>query len=509
MIEPATIVDALEDEFWYCACTEELNQFSRNDVWDLVPRPAHVNVVGIKWIFKNKIDESGNVVRNKARLVAQGYSQAEGVDFDETFAPVARLESIRLLLGIAGILKIKLHQMDVKSAFLNGFLQEEVYVAQPKGFEDPHFPEHVYKLKKALYDLKQAPRARYERLAQFLLDDNFQRGNVDKTLFINRTGAHILIVQMYVDDIVFGSTDPKLVNKFVKTMTEEFEMSMVGELNYFLGLQITQSSTGIFISQSTYAKNLIKRFDMQTCKTAYTPMSKASKLSKDEGGHAVDQKLNRSMIGSLMYLTASRPDLCHSVCLCAHYQANPKVSHMNAVKRIIKYVKGTIEYGLSYTNHTNENLAGYCDADWSGCIDDRRNTSGGCFFLGNNLIAWHNKKQNCVSLSSTQAEYIAMGNCCTHLLWMKKMLADYGMTSEILLIHCDNTGAIDITKNLVHHTRTKHIEIRHHFIKKLVEGKLVEIHYIDTEKQLADIFTKPLDINTFSNLQMALGICEH
>ncbi|KAL9293668.1 putative RNA-directed DNA polymerase [Arabidopsis thaliana] len=191
---------------------------------------------------------------------------------------------------------------------------------------------------------------------------------------------------MYVDDIVFGSTDPKLVNKFVKTMTEEFEMSMVGELNYFLGLQITQSSTGIFISQSTYAKNLIKRFDMQTCKTAYTPMSKASKLSKDEGGHAVDQKLNRSMIGSLLYLTASRPDLCHSVCLCARYQANPKVSHMNAVKRIIKYVKG------------------YYDADWSGCIDDKRSTSGGCFFLGNNLISWHSKKQNCLLHSVTVDE---------------------------------------------------------------------------------------------------------
>ncbi|KAG7547174.1 Zinc finger CCHC-type [Arabidopsis suecica] len=425
-IEPKTIVEALDDEFWYGACTEELNQFTRNDVWDLVPRPAHVNVVGTKWIFKNKIDESGNVVRNKARLVAQGYSQVEGVDFDETFAPVARLESIRLLLGIACVLKIKLHQMDVKSAFLNGLLKEEVYVAQPKGFEDPHFPAHVFKLKKALYGLKQAPRAWYERLAQFLLDNGFQRGSVDKTLFIFRSDSDILIVQVYVDDIVFGSTKTELVNKFVKTMTTEFEMSMVGELNYFLGLQITQSAEGIFISQSTYAKNLIKRFDMQTSKTARTPLSTASKLTKDEAGQAVDQKLYRAMIGSLLYLTASRPDLCYSVGLCARYQACPRVSHLNAVKRIIKYVKGTVEYGLFYTKHTNHNLAGFCDADWSGCLDGRRSTSGGCFFLGNNLIAWHSKKQNCVSISSTQAEYIAMGSCCTQLLWMKQMLADYG-----------------------------------------------------------------------------------
>ncbi|KAG7533536.1 Zinc finger CCHC-type superfamily [Arabidopsis thaliana x Arabidopsis arenosa] len=441
-IEPKTIVEALDDEFWNGACTEELNQFTRNDVWDLVPRPAHVNVVGTKWIFKNKIDESGNVVRNKARLVARGYSQVEGVDFDETFAPVARLESIRLLLGIACVLKIKLHQMDVKSAFLNGLLKEEVYVAQPKGFEDPHFPAHVFKLKKALYGLKQAPRTWYERLAQFLLDNGFQRGSVDKTLFIFRSDSDILIVQVYVDDIVFGSTKTELVNKFVKTMTTEFEMSMVGELNYFLGLQITQSAEGIFISQSTYAKNLIKRFDMQTSKTAHTPMSTASKLTKDEAGQAVDQKLYRAMIGSLLYLTASRPDLCYSVGLCARYQACPRVSHLNAVKRIIKYVKGTVEYGLFYTKHTNHNLAGFCDADWSGCLDGRRSTSGGCFFLGNNLIAWHSKKQNCVSISSTQAEYIAMGSCCTQLLWMKQMLADYGMTSEILLIHCDNTGSL-------------------------------------------------------------------
>ncbi|KAG7540627.1 hypothetical protein ISN45_Aa07g008040 [Arabidopsis thaliana x Arabidopsis arenosa] len=211
------------------------------------------------------------------------------------------------------------------------------------------------------------------------------------------------------------------------------------------------------------------------------------------------------MIGSLLYLTASRPDLCYSVGLCARYQACPRVSHLNVVKRIIKYVKGTVEYRLSYTKHTNHNLAGFCDADWSGCLDGRQSTSGGCFFLGNNLIAFHSKKQNCVYLSSTQAEYIAMGSCCTQLPWMKQMLADYGMTSEILLIHCDNTGAIDITKNPVHHIRTKHIGIRHHFIRELVEGKLVEILYIDTEKQLADIFTKPLDLSTFTNLQKSLG----
>ena len=218
-------------------------------------------------------------MRNKSRLVGQGYTQIEGVDFDETFAPVARLESIRLLFGMACNLKIKLFQMDVKSAFLNGVLQEEVYVTQPKGFEDPHFPDHVYKLKKALYGLKQAPRAWYDRLTEFLTQAGFQRGGIDKTLFIGENGTDILIIQVYVDDIIFGGTSQSMVDEFVRTMTMEFEMSMVGELSYFLGLQVKQLDDGIIVSQSTYAKNLIKRFGMQTSKTANTPMSTTTKES--------------------------------------------------------------------------------------------------------------------------------------------------------------------------------------------------------------------------------------
>ncbi|XP_013624832.1 PREDICTED: uncharacterized mitochondrial protein AtMg00810-like [Brassica oleracea var. oleracea] len=265
-------------------------------------------------------------------------------------------------------LRIKLYQMDVKSAFLNGVLQEEVYVTQPKGFEDPHFPDHVYKLKKALYGLKQAPRAWYDRLTEFLLQAGFQRGGVDKTLFVGEDGDDMLIIQVYVDDIIFGGTSKQMVDDFVKTMTKEFEMSMVGELSYFLGLQVKQLTDGITVSQSTYAKNLIKRFGMQTSKTAKTPMSTTTKLSRDSDGKPVDEKLYRAMIGSLLYLTASRPDLCLSVGICARYQAKPKESHKNAVKRIIKYVKGTLDFGLHYTFETNVNLPGFCDADWAGML---------------------------------------------------------------------------------------------------------------------------------------------
>jgi len=227
---------------------EELNQFKRSEVWDLVPKPEGMNVIGTKWIFKNKSDEIGTVSRNNARLVAQGYTQVERLDFDETFAHVARLESIRLLLGVACILKFKLFQMDVKSAFLNGYLNEKVYVEQPKGFIDPSFPSHVYRLKKALYGLKQAPRAWYERLTQFLVNQGYRKGGTDKTLFVKDDNGRLMIAHIYVDDIVFGGMSNKMVQHFVQQMQSKFEMSLVGELNYFLGLQVKQMEDTIFIS---------------------------------------------------------------------------------------------------------------------------------------------------------------------------------------------------------------------------------------------------------------------
>jgi hypothetical protein len=440
-VEPKNVKEALTDEFWIEAMQEELNQFKRNEVWDLVPRPEGVNIIGTKWVYRNKSDESGVVTRNKARLVAQGYSQIEGVDFDETFAPVARLESIRLLLGVACILKFKLFQMDVKSAFLNGYLNEEVYVEQPKGFVDPNYPDHVYRLKKALYGLKQAPRAWYERLTKFLVQQGYRKGETDKTLFVREEKGKFMIAQIYVDDIVFGGMSDPMVKMFVNQMQSEFEMSLVGELTYFLGLQVKQMEDTIFISQSKYAKNIVKKFGMENANHKRTPAATDLKLSKDEHGVSVDQSLYRSMIGSLLYLTASRPDISFAVGVCARYQAEPKMSHLNQVKRILKYVSGTSDYGILYSHGEDTRLLGYCDADWAGSADDRKSTSGGCFFLGSNLISWFSKKQNCVSLSTAEAEYIAAGSSCSQLLWMKQMLGEYNVQQDVLTLYCDNLSA--------------------------------------------------------------------
>ncbi len=298
-----------------------------------------------------------------------------------------------------------------------------------------------------------------------------------------------------------------MVQHFVQQMRSEFEMSLDGELTYFLGLQVKQMSDCIFVSQSKYAKNIVKKFGQDGGKHKRTPAATHLKLTKDQNGVNVDQSLYRSMIGSLLYLTASRPDITFAVGVCARYQAEPKISHLTQVKRILKYVNGTCDYGILYTHGESTTLIGYCDADWAGSADDRKSTSGACFFLGNNLISWFSKKQNCVSLSTAEAEYIAAGSSCSQLLWMKQMLKEYNVEQDVMTLYCDNLSAINISKNPIQHSRTKHIDIRHHFIRDLVEEKVITLEHVTTDEQLADIFTKALDAVQFEKLRSKLGVC--
>ncbi|KAI3715118.1 hypothetical protein L6452_22086 [Arctium lappa] len=362
---------------------EELLQFVLQNVWDLVERPKGHRAIGTKWIFRNKKDERGIVIKNKARLVAQGYTQEEGIDYEEVFAPVARIEAIRLFLAYASFMKFKVYQMDVKGAFLYGKIEEEVYVCQPPGFENPKYPDRVYKLKKALYELHQAPRAWYDTLSTYLLENGFERGTIDKTLFIQRKKKDILLVQIYVEDIIFGSTKDQLCRDFEKLMHKRFKMSSMGELTFFLGLQVKQQHDGIFISQT------------------------------------------KSMIGSLMYLTASRPDIIFPVCVCARFQVRPKQSHFQVVKRIFRYLKGQPILGLWYPHDSPFDLLAYSDSDLGVANLDRKSTTGGCQFLGARLVSWQCKKQTTVSTSITEAEYIADASCCSQVLWIQNQMMDY------------------------------------------------------------------------------------
>ncbi|GJV21038.1 retrovirus-related pol polyprotein from transposon TNT 1-94 [Tanacetum coccineum] len=342
--------------------------------------------------------------------------RSEGLDFEESFAPVARLEAIRIFIANAASKNMTVYQMDVKTAFLNGELKEEVYVHQPEGFVDPERPHHVYRLKKALYGLKQAPRAWYDTLSKFLLAQGFSKGVVDPTLFIRKTGKHTLHVQIYVDDIIFASTDPKDCDRFSNEMSSKFQMSMMGQISFFLGLQISQNPRGIFINQSKYANEILKKFDLHKSDPVDTPMVERTKLDEDLSGTPVDQTKYRSMIGSLMYLTASRPDLVFAVCMCARYQSRPTKKHLEAVKRVFRYLQGTINMGLWYPKDTAMALTAYADADHAGCQDTRRSTSGSAQFLGDKLVSWSSKKQTSTYISSTEAEYIAMSGCCAQIL---------------------------------------------------------------------------------------------
>ncbi|GJT83446.1 retrovirus-related pol polyprotein from transposon TNT 1-94 [Tanacetum coccineum] len=441
---------------------EELNEFERLEVWELIPHPDRVVIINLKWIYKVKLDELGGVLKNKACLVARGYRQEEGIYFEESFAMVARLEAIRIFIAFAAHMNMIIYQMDVKTTFLNGILREEVYVSQPDGFVDPENPNHVYKLKKALYGLKQAPRAWYDLLSSFLLSQKFTKGTVDPTLFVIREGKDILL--------------------------------------------ISQSSRGIFLNQSKYALELIKKYGMETCEPANTLMVEKSKLDEDPQGKAVDPTCYRRMIGTLMYLTASRPDLVFVVCMCARYQAKPTEKHLHAVKRIFRYLRGTINMGLWYPKDSCIALTAFADADHAGCQDTRKSTSGSMQLLGDRLVSWSSKKQKSTAISSTEAEYIALSGCCAQILWMRSQLTDYGLVFNKIPLYCDNKSAIALCCNNVQHSRSKHIDIRHHFIKEQVENGVVELYFVRTKYQLADIFTKPLAREQLEFLIKKLGM---
>ncbi|GJV36318.1 putative ribonuclease H-like domain-containing protein [Tanacetum coccineum] len=368
---------------------EELLQFKIQKVWIIVDLPYRKKEIGTKWVYRNKKDERGVVVRNKARLVTQGYRQEEGIDYDE---------------------------MDMKSAFLYGIIDEEVYVSQPLGFVDPMFLKKVYKVVKALYGLHQAPKAWYATLSTFLLKSGYRRGIIDNTLFIKKDKNDIMLVQVYVDDIIFGSTKRSWCDEFEALMKSRFQMSSMGELTFFLGLQVKQKEDGIFISQDKYVAEILKKFDFASVKTASTPIEIHKPLVKDEEAADVDVHLYRSMIGSLMYLTASRPDIMFAVCACSRFQVTPKNSYLHAVKRIF--------------------------SDYGGANLDRKSTTGGCLYLGHRLISWQCKKQTIMATSTTEAEYVAAANCYGQVLWIQNQMLDYGLNFMNTRIFIDNESTI-------------------------------------------------------------------
>ncbi|KAL0312270.1 UNVERIFIED_CONTAM: Retrovirus-related Pol polyprotein from transposon RE2 [Sesamum radiatum] len=427
MMEPESFEAAAKHEVWVQAMKEEIKMIEKNDTWELAERPKDKEVIGVKWIYKTKLNADGSIQKHKARLVAKGYSQLPGIDYTETFAPVARLDTIRALVAIAANKKWKIYQMDVKSAFLNGYIDEEIYVEQPQGFVAKGCEEKVLRLKKALYGLKQAPRAWYSRIDNYFMNQGFRRSLSEPTLYVKR--------------------------------------------------QVT------------------------------TPLVTGEKYKKEDGSEKVDGSIYRSLIGSLLYLTATRPDIMFATSLLSRFMQSPSQVHYGAAKRILRYLQGTKDFGIWYKSTNDAKLVGYTDSDWAGSADDMKSTSGYTFSLGSGIFSWASKKQATVAQSSAEAEYIAAAAASNQATWLRRILEDMGeKQEEPTTIYCDNKSAIAITKNPVQHNRTKHIDIKYHALREATTRGEIELKYCSTEEQLADMFTKALPRDKFEELRMKIGV---
>eukprot|EP00253_Pinus_taeda_P002039 PITA_02039 len=460
---------------------EEINAIERNKTWDLVELPKGKEVIGVKWVYKTKSNAEGKIERHKARLVVKGYKQQYGRNYEETFAPIARMETVRAVLSISTQNKWKVYQMDVKSTFLNGVLKEEVYIEQPPGYEKKGQEHKVCILKKALYVLKQAPRSWYGRIDSYLLENGFEKYEGETTLYIKEKDGKILIVVLYVDDVIFTGNDDYLIENLKIVMKEEFEMTDMGLLRYFLGIEVEQNGNGIFISQAKYANEVLERFNMQECNATITPTVMGLKLGKEDSSKDFDPSFYKSIVGSLMYLTATRPDIMHAVSLISRFMERPKEAHWQAAKRVLRYVK-----------------------------DDWKSTSSYVFHMGLGAISWASKKQPIVALSTAEAEYVAAITAACQVVWMRRMLRSLCRGQvKATVIFCDNSSAIALSKNYVFHKRTKQIDTKFHYIMELVNNGEIVLQHYRTQEQVVDVLTKSLGQKSFQFLRKCLGMTDN
>jgi hypothetical protein len=443
---------------------EELDALHKNNTWDMVDLPPGKSVVGCKWVYKSKTCSDGTVDRYKARLVARGFTQEYGVDYEETFAPVARLTSVRALLAVAASRHWSLCQMDVKNAFLNGDLSEEVYMQLPPGLS--HSTNKVCRLRRALYGLKQAPRAWFAKFSTTISRLGYSISPYDSALFIRRTDRGTILLLLYVDDMIITGDDITGIQELKQFLSQHFEMKDLGPLNYFLGLEISSSSDGYYLTQTKYISDLLSRANLTDSKIVDTPAELNTRLTPYDGEPLRDFTLYRHLVGSLVYLTVTRPDISYAVHQVSQFMAAPRSTHFSAVLRILRYLKGTLFHGLYFSSQSPLQLHAYTDADWAGDPTDRRSTTGYCFLLGTSLISWRSKKQTVVARSSTEAEYRALADTTAELLWLRWLLQDMGVSlSSATPLYCDNRSAIQIAHNDVFHERTKHIEIDCHLVR--------------------------------------------
>ncbi|KAG8475459.1 hypothetical protein CXB51_032225 [Gossypium anomalum] len=478
--EPCCFEEAEAHQGWKQAMDDEIAMIEKNKTWELVPRPTNRKVIGVKWVYRAKQNADGSLNKLKARLIVKGFSQKYGLDYMETFAPVARLDTIRLLIALAAQKQWKIHQLDVKSAFLNGFLEEEIYIDQPQGFVVSGKEQMVYKLKKALYGLKQAPRAWYTRIDSYLLSLGFERSISEPNLYVKEKQAETqLIVSLYVDDLLVTGGDRNMLADFKAKMKDTFEMSDLGQMIYFLGMEVQQTHSGIFLGQKTFAAKILRN---SLWKTA----NQQAHLWLLEQNYQVKKAMN-SVLSRFMH--------------CCNKQ------HLQAANRVLRYIKGTLSYGLKFSRNEDLKLIGYTDSDWAGSKDDMKSTSGYAFTLGSTMFCWSSKKQSIVAQSTAEAEYVAAAGVVNQAIWLRKILGDLNLyQKESTEIFCDNKSAVAIAKNPIFHGRTKHFSIKLHVVREMEQAREIELIHCNSEDQVADIFTKALCTSRFIKLRKELGV---
>ena len=516
--DPQTLSEAMQSgdaKKWEEAMKTEYDSLMAKGTWELAPLPKGRKSIGCKWVFRTKRDACGTITRHKARLVAKGYSQVAGVDFNETFAPVAKFNTIRCVVAIGAALDLEMHQMDVKSAYLNPYLEEDIYMDQPKGFEEDSRGELKCKLKKAIYGLRQSGREWYKDIDGTLMGQGFLRSHADHSLYIKQTSEFLLIVIIYVDDLIILASDTTRMEAIKTTLKQQYEMSDLGELHFCLGVEFVRdrATRTIALSQRRYVEDVLERFGMQDCKPIGTPLDancKLLKLSQEEFEQCEDEMQGvpyKEAVGSLMYaMVGTRPDLAFAVSVVCQHMSKPGPMHWAAVKRVLRYLKGTLDVKL-YLGGEDIALRGYCDADWAGDTNDRRSTTGYVFYVGMGAISWNSKRQPTIALSTVEAEYMAATQCIKEATWLRQLLADVGyVQEEATTIMCDNQGCISLAKNPTHHSRTKHIDVQHHFIREKLDSGVICLEYCPTQDMVADVLTKALAKERHQMLAKAMGL---
>ncbi|KAG7597976.1 Retrotransposon Copia-like N-terminal [Arabidopsis suecica] len=496
--EPSSFHQAKKFDEWVKAMNEELIALESTHTWSIVSLPQNKRPIGCKWVYKTKLNADGSLERYKARLVAKGYTQQEGVDFVDTFSPVAKMTTVKTLLAVAAAKKWSLHQLDISNAFLNGDLDEEIYMTLPPGYTakpgDTLPPNAVCKLHKSLYGLKQASRQWFLKFSSVLMKLGFQKSHTDHTLFVRNINGKYVAVLVYVDDIIITANDDDTVSTLKLDLQKAFKLRDLGTLQYFLGLEIARSAKGISICQRKYILELLEETKLLACKPSSVPMDPNVKLVLDSDEPVIDDpQLYRRLVGRMMYLTITRPDITYAVNRLCQFTSAPKQSHLKAAYRVLHYLKGSIGLGLFYSSDSDMVLKAFTDADWGSCKDSRRSTTGYCMFLGNSLISWKSKKQPTVSMSSAESEYRAMGFSVKEVIWLVNLLHELQVPqSKSVALFCDSTAAIHIANNAVFHERTKHLELDCHKVRECVTSGLVKTLHVTTDQQIADVFTKPL-----------------